>query len=164
MTANMIEVKTAELDSIALDWAVALALGWKMMRVPADIDGQNGGEVLAQPDFSRDFQFPPRGAVSVKFFLRRWSSDWAHGGPLLVKHNIDISPPTTRVHRHGGPLHGWGESGVWTSCTWTPGVSGKRAFAWHETEPLIAAMRCLVLHQIGDTVQVPAELMKGGAG
>ncbi|CAH1655040.1 hypothetical protein CHELA1G11_10881 [Hyphomicrobiales bacterium] len=79
-----------------------------------------------------------------------FSSEWQHGGPIIYRNNIGISPPNSMVHRHGGPLSGWGESGQWSACTWHNGVIGRRAYAWHDTEPLVAAMRCFLVSKYGE--------------
>lgn len=76
------------------------------------------------------------------------STSWALGGPIIQREMIHLSPPTSRVHRHGGPNAGWGASGVWSACTW----SAPRRAAWHPTDPLVAAMRCFVKSKFGDTV------------
>lgn len=164
MNTLMIEASTAKLEGNALNFAVALTLGFKMVRVPADIDGQNAGEVLAPPDLGSDFDWPRRGRVAATYFLRHWAEDVAQGGPLIFENNISLSPPTSLIHRNGGPSAGWGESGFWTASTWTKGVTGKRAFAYHESLPLVAAMRCLVRHKLGDTVMIPAELVPAQQG
>lgn len=144
--ATMIEVKTAELIGPALDWAVALALGWQMRRVPKDIDGQNGGEVLAPPDLSSDFQFPPRGKVAPWYFVRCWSSDWSQGGPLIDKFRPDLHTTASgelvvflnnNVSSPGQLIEGRGET------------------------YLVALCRAIVAAKLGDVVRVPAELVGG---
>lgn len=161
--SEMIEAAAQTLTGQALEYAVALALGYKKVRVPADIDGENSGEVLAPPDLSSDFDWPRRGRVAETYFLARWASDWMRGGPLIKQFNIMLGPPNKPVHVYGGPNHGWQPSGHWSACTFEAGASGKRAFAWHETEPLIAAMRCLVEFKLGKSVNVPTILLKDGA-
>ena len=74
-----------------------------------------------------------------------YSTSWHHGGPLIKRFNISVSPPQARVHRNGGPRAGWGESGFFTCSSWTlRKPDGKRAIAYHETCPLVAAMRLIV--------------------
>lgn len=80
------------------------------------------------------------------------STNWQHGGPIIERENIQLGPPTNRVHRNGGPNSGWGESGVWSACTWHNGANGRRSIAHHETSPLIAAMRCYVASKYGEEV------------
>lgn len=83
------------------------------------------------------------------------SSLWEHGGPIVKRENIMLSPPTARVHRNGGPNGGWGASGIWHACTWHAGINGRRTFAYHDTDPLIAAMRCYVKNKLGEEVDLP---------
>jgi len=66
---NMVEVKTAELEGAALDWAVAVTEGLNIHCVMA------GGFVVNCEEFSP-------------------STDWAHGGPLIEKHRVWLIPPT----------------------------------------------------------------------
>jgi len=138
---QLIEVKTAELEGAALDWAVAKALEWTMARVPNDIDGQNGGEVLAPPDISHDFKFPQRGAVPAGFFLHRWSSDWSRGGPLIAERGKSIGMELRISERSASFLQ-----------------SGMRV-GYTASSVLIAACRAIVAAKLGETVAVPAELL-----
>lgn len=78
--------------------------------------------------------------------------DWQQGGPIIRRANIGISPPTSPVHRCGGPNAGHGQSKAWTACTWTRGLDGRRSIGMHDTSPLIAAMRCFVRSVYGETV------------
>ena len=138
----MVEVKVTELEGAALDWAVAVALGWKMQRVPNDIDGQNAGEVLAPPDLSSGFRYPPRGIVPRAYFVRRWSSDWSQGGPLLENHHIELSI---------------GDEDYWANRTCTSRYDDEPR-EYSGATMLIAACRAIVAFHLGDVVQVPAEL------
>lgn len=91
-----------------------------------------------------------RGHLYAKVYAPH--EDWAQAGPIIERENIGISPPTSRVHRNGGPNAGWGACGLWTATTWHKGANGRRAIAWHESSPLIAAMRCFVISKFGDEV------------
>lgn len=74
-----------------------------------------------------------------------YSTDWAYGGPLIERFAIHLSGPESRVHRNGGPNAGWGESGAWTCTSWKlRKADGHRVLGFHETSPLIAAMRMIV--------------------
>lgn len=148
---RMIEVNTAELIGPALDGAVAVALGWQMRRVPKDIDGQNGGEVLAPPDLSSDFQFPPRGKVAPWYFVRRWSTDWSQGGPLLDMHCKSFGLVQERDGRWRAFGYGNGR----------PFDTGRQMRLASGPTILIAACRAIVAAKLGDVVQVPAELVGG---
>ena len=74
-----------------------------------------------------------------------YSTSWHHGGRLIERYNISLGPPQSRVHRNGGRQPGWGESGMWTCTSWTMRkADGSRSLGYHETSPLIAAMRLIV--------------------
>jgi hypothetical protein len=63
------------------------------------------------------------------------STDWAHGGPIIERGEIQLTV----------------DDGQW--CARLGGI-------WsHHYSPLIAAMRCLVASKIGDEVDVPEELV-----
>lgn len=63
------------------------------------------------------------------------STDWAQGGPLIENERLDIEP--------------WG-------LGWSASMN-KRFVSFGPT-PLIAAMRCYVLFNMNDTVEIPEEL------
>ena len=69
------------------------------------------------------------------------STDWAQGGPIIEREHISVE--ATRV---GGLGDRW-MADIQTDCT---------QFA---DKPLIAAMRCYVASKLGDTVDVPDELI-----
>ena len=99
------KVKTAELDGIALDWAVA--------RIEGDELPKSGGKGLD------------------------YSSDWAHGGPILEREGISIYRMTS---------------------DWSAAYNPSGATQDGPT-PLIAAMRCYVSNRLGNEVEVPEELL-----
>lgn len=130
---ELVEMQVAELSGAALDWAVAKALGWKMIPVPVDADGENSGELIAPPDLGDGFRFPPRGKIEPCYFLRKWSTNWAQGGPLFDEFAIYI-----------GYYDGW-----------LVAVNGGDA---HGSTKLEALCRAIVCARLGDTVSVPKEL------
>lgn len=99
-------MKTAELTGAALDWAVAKC------------------------------HFVKGTAASlIKSEVRPYSTDWAHGGPIIEREKITLE---------------------WTGENWC-------AYIRHDEEefgitPLIAAMRCYVASKLGDTIEIPEEL------
>lgn len=124
-------VETSQLSGAALDWAVAKAVGHDALF------GQWGtlhyGAIIRQPvDL-----FPDQ---TVPF---RPSADWSQGGPLIQEEQVEI---------------------CWQ------GIDGKAVFwiAHHEDAhynqsgdtPLIAACRAIVAAELGDDVEVPAELVE----
>jgi hypothetical protein len=77
----------------------------------------------------------------------RPSTDWLQGGPIIERELIRVIAPTMRGIdwiariKQGLPssMHGW--------------------FEKTGPAPLIAAMRCYVASKLGDTVQIPRELV-----
>jgi hypothetical protein len=128
---STVTIKATELECPALDWAVAQCEG-------VEIERDESGLC-----FNRYYP----------------SYDWSLAGPIIDRENIGISPPTSRVHRNGGNSAGWGPSGYWSATTWHKGANGRRSIALHESSALIAAMRCYVESKLGETVEVPQELV-----
>ena len=136
---QIVEVKTAELIGAVLDWAVAVVLEReygegrvvKVCRVEATFPAwiERENSPGSAPYYHR---FSP-------------STDWSQGGPLIDKmggFELKVwleSTPETKCEAH---IHSY--EGNWI-------VFGPT--------PLIAAMRCLVAAKLGDTVQVPKELL-----
>lgn len=115
-----IKINTAELSGVALDWAVAEAVGLVAYTQP---DGP-----VYRPDNGEEWT--P-------------STDWSQGGPLIEKYQIEIK------------WYGVDGLAMW----WN---------AWHQDivqfqlgdTILIAACRAIVAAKLGDTVDVPAELVE----
>lgn len=122
-------MKTAELSGALLDCWVACALN------PSEKVFHN------QDGYTLRWHTQPK----------PYSTDWAHGGPIILREGIQTSPPDSPVHRHGGPLAGWGESGVWSATIFRKGPH-RRTVQYHQTEPLVAAMRAYVASKFGAEV------------
>lgn len=134
----MTKIKTAELTGAALDWAVAIAMGWlKQIAITDYGDGQE--EVF--------FFHPVRDDQDevVHAGGDRWkpSTDWSVGGPIIEREGISID------QRKGEP------------CRAFIGKPINQAFAMFAPhgEPLTAAMLCFVASRLGDEVDVPDELI-----
>ena len=112
-------MKTSELTGTALDWAVCKAKG--------------------------QYQCPVDEYTKVWMASRRYSTDWAQGGPIIEREGINLSHNTFHYTR-------------WEA--WTPAPEQERgeAVALGPT-PLIAAMRCYVASKLGDEVEIPEELL-----
>jgi len=134
----------AELKGALLDFAVAIAEG--KHNIPHEW-GNAGINDLGRLSIAKNSW------DCAKYFEP--SKKWADAGPIIEREQIGISPPGSRVHRNGGNQPGWGRSGTWSACTWHAGVDGKRSVAWHETSPLVAAMRCYIRAKFGETVELP---------
>ena len=81
--SDFVEVKTAELVGSALDWAVAMADGWKADRPQDGQVRKNGvyrlvGSRQERSPLSPDWHYAP-------------STDWSHGGPQRDKYKVDIT-------------------------------------------------------------------------
>ncbi|MDU9398094.1 phage protein NinX family protein [Pseudomonas sp. zfem003] len=73
------------------------------------------------------------------------STDWSQGGPLLYQHRISSIAPGTA-------------SGVW----WGQMPGSSVLYSTKGPDPLVAGLRRLVSENLGDSVDVPAELVGGG--
>ena len=137
---DLIEVRASNLVGAALDWAVAIVTHGK---------GYGGADsVLCPPEGAVEMNeddgtlwvcsggFHPKGHWSP-------STDWSQGGPLIDKHGGSVQ------HDRGVPL----------STRYSAGPDGDAVWCYGPT-PLIAFCRGLVRYKIGDTVQVPKELVQ----
>ncbi|MFU4952049.1 phage protein NinX family protein [Pseudomonas aeruginosa] len=138
--SETVEVKTCELEGAALDWAVAMAEGEEV--IVHDI-GQYRYDVRGGIHCCKyGCTFGPR---SITEEVERYepSDSWAQGGPLIEKHKLDIGAPMENVT---GP---WNANTEWGHPMGTPGPT-----------PLVAACRAIVRAKLGETINVPAELIK----
>jgi hypothetical protein len=69
-----------------------------------------------------------------------YSTNWAQGGPIIEREGISINS-----HLDG---YEWFARDYW-------GLNEQAA-----EKPLVAAMRCYVANKLGDTVEIPRELLK----
>ena len=80
--------------------------------------------------------------------VSRWhpTTSWSQGGPIIEREGIEI--------RKGNPLYfpQGNERGDYYEPLW---LAGKQ----HGPTALIAAMRCYIASKLGDTVEVPEELL-----
>ena len=133
-------VKTSELSGAQLDYAVAKCEGMTDYEFPlvwlyykdSEGDGDNQWH---------------------------YSSNWSHGGPLIEQEQIRWN-----IHEKIGMY-------AWISDLFHDPMSSNicdvhgqfyplpKGFATGPT-PLIAAMRCLVIGKMGDTIEIPDELLK----
>ena len=129
--SNM-KIRTAQLTGPALDWAVA------SLEFPEHQAEQLAMWVTPLPcDDPDDFKYQP-------------STDWAQGGPVIDRELIQLTP-----HCMVNPLHGW-------AAAFRSFDEDDNVFALHRMRgrtPLRAAMRCYVASKLGDTVDIPKELL-----
>ena len=147
---DLIEVKTADLAGEALGWSVGIAEGLDLILVP--------------PEYSNPWRVFARYQGQVTESTKRCNpwEDWALGGPLIDKHKVMLSPPTSLIHRNFGNFdkrNGYYEAGVWSSTIFSQDRKHRRTAFHHPDSPLTVAMQAIVQFELGDTVQVPKELM-----
>ena len=124
-------MKTSELTGAALDGAVAKAEG--VLYPKGDVRLLDGKLFTIEPG---DHETPDA--------WRKYdpSCDWSQGGPIIERERIQL-------HIDG---NGNNFAVVWVKdIGYGPRIDGPT--------PLIAAMRCLVASRLGDTVEVPGELL-----
>lgn len=141
------KIKTSELTGAALDWAVAKTVGNNM-------DG---------------IQF--LGGACFDPLLEEWlrySTDWSQGGPIIERENITIIRANDE-YIDGKRVPNW-----FAETDQCVGHNVSESYECHQIDrvftisaddgmygptPLIAAMRCFVHHRLGDTVDIPEELL-----
>ena len=128
---DLIEVRVSNLVGAPLDWAVAMAEGFKP-------DPERLTNVWLNEEDPTSISI--RG-VEMGYGFRP-SSNWEHGGQLIDKHS------GTAQHIPGLPA----------DLCYAGGPAGAGVWCYGPTA-LIAFCRGLVNHKLGDTVQVPKELM-----
>jgi len=123
-------MNTSELTGAALDWAVA-----RCESLTVSIDG-GMVRLIGQP-FDRHYDF--------------WepSTDWEQGGPIIEREGISLTSYLDEEDPY------WIGS---VECRY----KDFNATAYYEEygpTPLIAAMRCYVVSKLGDTIDIPDELL-----
>lgn len=126
---DLIEVKTANLTGEALGWAVGKAEGLDLQLAPP---GYNG---VPWRVFAR---YQGQAIEHTKRY-NPWE-DWALGGPLIDKYEADFQ---------------WARPGMLMAVV----SVGQSVGAARAETRLLAAGRAIVSAALGDTVQVPKELL-----
>lgn len=134
---NTLKIKTSELTGAALDWAVAIALGGTPERPQ---DGQfinaNGARWLAG-----FHQHAPSASYCP-------STNWAQCGPLIDQFGLSLDNASCgkrdELRKCASSVRGW-------------------LMAEYGPTPQVAICRAVVAGELGEEVEVPAELVQGGA-
>lgn len=147
---DLIEVTTAELVGEALGWAVGKAEGLDVF--------------LAPPEYGNPWRVFARYSYMVTEHTKRYNpwEDWALGGKLIEKYQVSLSPPKSAVHRNFGYMdkrNGYYESGFWSSTIFGKERKHRRTTFHHPNNPLIVAMQAIAQFELGDTIQVPKDLI-----
>jgi len=135
--SEFVEVSVSDLSGVALNWAVAMAEGYRADPEQEEGDGQT---VISPEGFYTSVS--KRGAADG--FGYRPSTDWSQGGPLMDKHCKGF-----------GMLQDSTDS-RWRSSAYSP-ETGMQRMVGGETI-LIAFCRALVALKLGDVVSVPKDL------
>ena len=140
-------IKTSELEGVALDWAVAKSVG---VSVCIGVEYHTITFVpLGRPRSKHN-------SVS-KYYLNRatgrgeteeWrpSTDWSQCGPLIERYKLtlyQVNGPAATVNDDTGEVD----------------YDGRKMVCADGETILIAAMRAIVASELGDTVDVPEELL-----
>lgn len=130
---DLIEVKTADLVGEQLAWAVGKAEGLDAF--------------LAPPEYGNPWRVFVRHQADATEHFRRYNphEDWELGGPLIEVHRIELREDET----------GWAAD----RSTLPNGLPCNYDWCGYGTTPLIAVCRARSSGALGDTVQVPKELM-----
>ena len=123
------QVKTSELTGAALDWAVA--------KCEYDNRRYHYGSTCFNPTTKRVYETEELRKIGVSFAP---SSDWKQGGPIVERECIGLT--------YADSVPSW----------YATSQQGKRFLRLGET-PLEAAMRCYVASKLGDTVEIPEDLL-----
>ena len=136
---DLIEVRVSNLIGLALDWATGIADG-RDLELPGSVRGRTSvvwcDPFVVKRDGHPDFHDKTR---------RKWqpSTDWNTGGPLIDKY-------LGSAH-HNPHLED-------SNYQYSAGPAGAGIWLYGPTS-LVAFCRTLVITKLGDTVQVPKELM-----
>lgn len=129
---DLIEVKTRDLSGEALAWAVAKAEGLDVHLEP--------------PHYGNPCRVFVRRAGEATARLERYNpqEDWVMGGPLIEKYAAMVRGFPNQMYE--------------TLAIARVRING--ALAWRSGHtPLVALSRAIVASKLGNTVQVPKELM-----
>ena len=148
----MTKIKTDEASGAALDWLVAKCEG-------ADVGIISPGWVVkaSYSVFStRRLLCPLEGGG--EFYSP--STIWEQGGPLIARHNISC---IRMDDRYGTDENGFCNNQripVWAAMLGqNPAVEVILEDEFYGATPLEAAMRCYVAAKMGDTIEIPEELL-----
>lgn len=133
---DLIEVKTADLAGEALGWAVGIAEGLDL--------------ILEPPQYGNPWRVFARYQATATEHTKRYNpwEDWELGGPLIER----IDPEERRLPN---VLGGGRSAEVWIKY----GNGDARVGYGRGENRLIAATRSIVAAKLGDTVNVPKELI-----
>jgi hypothetical protein len=129
-------IKISEATNTQLDWLVAKCEGATDLRI--HIYGEHSFWVYTTP---KDDDFPE----SMQYLSNvEYSTDWPIGGPIIER---ELLAPEPLLDTNCSLIK-------WRCRNWKGDGSD-----YYGPTPLIAAMRCFVASKLGETVEVPEELL-----
>lgn len=133
----MKQIKVSEATELQLDWLVAKCESMKLHR-NALLDGQ-----VKEGWWVSGYYIDPNNWIPLS--LLNFSTDWAQGGPIKEREKIGTNWVVSNYLNIDG---------CWSAHI--PQSNGRLLYA--QTE-LVAAMRCYVINKLGETAEVPDELV-----
>ncbi len=140
---STVKVSTADLEGMALDWAVASAVGF-----PVQHSKRLGVHCVKVLRVSS-----AEGIVRAGDTYNP-SSDWSQCGPLLEEFQLTLMLHETYE------ISGKRFQDVWEAGAASDWFVDPDAYEPVSTDPKIAICRAIVASKLGDTVEIPAELLE----
>lgn len=138
-------INVSQAEGPVLDWLVAKANN--------DLHPVGNVRVLDEKVFSIEAGDYER---SDRWQQYNPSTDWSQGGPIIEGEGINLSVDYQDSALSNDMVQiGW-KGNLWNNSV--PGTAGFLQWAYGPT-PLIAAMRCYVASTLGETAEVPEELV-----
>lgn len=147
--------KIAEASGTTLDWLVAKCEGldtrnnWIVEYIPFEAESDDPMEFICFADNALhaveqvENAYPNCTVVDYgELEPYRPSTNWAQGGPIFEREGISV---------------GQVEDGSWWAGKGF--ISDEDTIGYQGSTPLVAAMRCYVASKLGDTAEVPEELL-----
>ena len=141
------KIKTSEATPIQINWAVAQAEGDRVFRPRLGRPDDWDGAAYRAGDTSDERWIVRAQVPNVGWFADyayNPSTNWALGGPIIERENI-------------GVICQYPESKSRCVYRYTP---DEEELYYFGPTVLIAAMRCYVASKLGDTIDIPEELME----
>lgn len=142
-------IPVAELSGRALDWAVAMAQGYKPARWAKRAWGR---ELVIAPERTFSAMLMTEDGRSLTWRCFNPTENWAQGGMLLDYYNINLRQETLAYRTESG-TEGTQHLG-WVAYK-TPRHYYLQPELYRGRSKLEAVMRCLVGSILGESVEVP---------
>lgn len=129
-------IKVADATPRQIDWLVAKCEG-----LNPNTDPERRRQFVGYPGFAE--------ANGFGYGIKQYSTDWAHGGPIITREKISIQRGNDLVFPRGN------EHGEFAEPLWLASIDNGAVL--HGQTPLIAAMRCYCA-KLGEFIDIPEEL------